>query len=584
MWTEYTIDARLDEATSSISARETVIIHNNSPDRLDAIQMRLDQNVFRLDAERDWVIDESTGGAEVTRLVVNGMPVDLSPASLSRSRLDLTRTSVRLDLVRPVGPRSTGKLEVDWRFRIPRDEHNLRLRMGRWGDSVLQIAQWYPRIAAYDDLRGWDTLPYRGPLEFYNNYGRFDVTIDVPSGWLVGATGALQNENDVLTSAARDRLSNAERTDSVVAIIGFEGPPHRPAAASTRTRWHFVADTASDFAWATSDRYGWSATGGRVAGRGHVRLQSLHLRQETARAQAVLTDNRRAMETYSQSLTPYPFAGLTFASGPERGMEYPMLVMGLGGAHEVAHMWFPMLVGTNETWYAFMDEGFANYLGHLTQGKNSERFSALDGIGALYGGTAGSPTDLPLISDEAVRYPPYSIQGYSKVPQMLSMLGEIAGDSSVLAAVGEYVRSWRFKHPSPWDFMFAMNAALRRDLNWFWYYWLFTTASVNASIDRVVRSANGHVITVRQDGEMPSPVILRVRMASEGPRIRPPREAKVIDSVTYELAYPVDVWFGGRRTFDVTIDFGGREIEQITLDPRRRIPDSRQADNVWSRR
>jgi hypothetical protein len=296
---------------------------------------------------------------------------------------------------------------------------------------------------------------------------------------------------------------------------------------------------------------------------------------------------RHALEFYSRLWMPYEFPQLTMLDGPSAGMEYPMVINSNDGAadHETAHQWWPMMVGTNETWYGFMDEGFDQYM-NILSGADSRQTSAtaqLDGRGQAYGNTSGSEQELPIMTNANYAGPNYSFQVYGKAPLMLSMLGGIVGDSAVWRAMSEYAVAWRFKHPSPWDYMFFMNRALDRDLGWFWYYWLFATESVEGSIRNVAASGSQTAVTVRQDGQMPAPVVLRVQLAAAGPVIRPMPNSVRVDSVTYDVTFPVDVWFDGRRTYVASLDFGGRSVERVTLDPRRRFPDRNVADNVWPR-
>jgi hypothetical protein len=164
---------------------------------------------------------------------------------------------------------------------------------------------------------------------------------------------------------------------------------------------------------------------------------------------------------------------------------------------------------------------------------------------------------------------------------MLSMLGGIVGDAEVQRAMSEYTKAWSFKHPSPWDYVFFMNNALGKDLGWFWYYWLWTTESVDGSIANVTTAGSRTTVEVRQDGQMPSPVVLKVQFAPTGLAIRPMANAKMVDDTTALVTWPVDVWFNGSRTFQATLDFGGRPITTITLDPACRFPDRQPADNVW---
>jgi hypothetical protein len=166
---------------------------------------------------------------------------------------------------------------------------------------------------------------------------------------------------------------------------------------------------------------------------------------------------------------------------------------------------------------------------------------------------------------------------------MLSMLGGVVGDSAVQRAHSEYAKAWKFKHPSPWDYMFFMNNALHQDLGWFWYYWLFTTEGVMGSIQNATTSGSKTAVTVRQDGEMPSPVVLRVEFAPTGAAIKPMPNSRMENATSAIVTYPVDVWFAGSRTFVANLDFGGRAITKITLDPFGRFPDKDVSDNVWPR-
>jgi hypothetical protein len=175
----------------------------------------------------------------------------------------------------------------------------------------------------------------------------------------------------------------------------------------------------------------------------------------------------------------------------------------------------------------------------------------------------------------------YGFQTYSKTPLMLSMLGGIVGDEAVQRAMSEYTKAWSFKHPSPWDYIFFMNNALGQDLGWFWYYWLWTTDSVDGSIANVSTAGSRTRVVVRQDGQMPSPIVLKVEFAPTGPAITPMANAKMVNDTTALVTWPVDVWFNGKRTFEATLDFGGRSITAITLDPGCRFPDREQGDNVW---
>ena len=249
--------------------------------------------------------------------------------------------------------------------------------------------------------------------------------------------------------------------------------------------------------------------------------------------------------------------------------------------HETAHQWWPMMVGNNETRYGWMDEGFNSYMNILSRAHRESKKPNLDGLGQSYGRVSGSEDEATLMWNANYAGGGYGFQTYRKAPLMLSMLGGIVGDEAVQKAMSDYTKAWSFKHPSPWDYMFFMNNALGKDLEWFWYYWLFTTESVDSSIKSVVTKGKKTIVTIHQAGQMPSPVVLQVDFESAGPAIKPMSNAKMTGTNTAVVTYPVEVWFSGNRTFEAHLDFGKRKIRKITFDPARRFPDDNPKDNLW---
>jgi hypothetical protein len=608
-WTDYEITARLDTATSTIFGRETVTFRNNSDSAMRSVVLRLDQNIFRPDAPRTSTMDVVTDGMRISRLVVNGQSLPVTDTlgnpipNSTRRTTPLSRvlrgTSARLSLPTPIASHSSGTIEADWSFQVPSIQGARGFRMGRWADTLYQVAQWYPRVAVFDDLRGWDTDPYVGNAEFYNNFGRFDVSIDVPAGWVVGATGVLQNPTEVLTPPARERLSHVVESDSTLKIVSAaERGPGRSTAAGTNGRlvWRFVADTVGDFAWATSNQFVWDASSATIPTRGRVPFNVLYLpghAQAYAEGPRVV---RHALEYYSKLWMPFGFPQLTMVDGPELGMEYPMFIMSavFAADHETGHEWWPMMVGVNETWYGWMDEGFNQYMNILSDADRDGKPYKLDSLGMSYGSISGNELEPPLMWDGNYAGPLYGFQAYGKAPLMLSALGGIVGDSAVWRAMSEYAKAWKFKHPSPWDYANFISNALHQDLGWFWYYWLFTTERVDESIQNVTTHDRSTLVTVRQDGEMPAPVILKVELAPRGNAVKPPNRVRAVspgvsestswlDANTAVVTYPVDVWFAGSRTFVANLDFAGRGITKVTLDPNNRFPDRNASDNVWPR-
>jgi Peptidase family M1 domain len=600
--TDYTIEARLDPATDTITGTETIALHNNSPEALTEIVLRLDHNIFRGLVPRGASVPaENTDGMVVTRIAVDGQTVDLTaPASgggrggrggrggdanrrLGVSGLD--QTVARISLATPVAAKAVASIEIGWHTKLPGGPNGRGHRMTqRLDDTLFQPTQWYPRVAKYDDLRGWDTSVYMGPAEFYNNFGRFDVRIDVPGGWIVSGTGVLQNPGEVLTATARERLGHVLDSDEVITIVGEdENGPGQSTAAGDRLVWHFTADRVNDFAWATAKNYVWRATRATIPGKGPVPIHMVFIPSHANLYTNAGQIARHALQFYSKLWAPYPFPQLTLQDGPSAGMEYPMVINSNQGAadHETGHQWWPMMVGNNETWYGWMDEGFNQYMNILSDADAQGVAPDLNGLGQSYGRTSGDENEPSMMWAANNAGSMYSFQTYSKTPLMLSMLGGIVGDSEVQRAMSEYTKAWSFKHPSPWDFIFFMDHALGRDLQWFWYYWLWTTESVDGSIAAVSTTGARTTVTVRQDGQMPAPVVLKVEFAPDGPAIKPMANARMVDATTAVVTWPVDVWFLGSRTFPAPLDFGGRTITKITLDPGCRFPDRDPSDNVW---
>jgi len=596
--TDYDINASLNPSTQIITGSETITLHNNSSVEMTEIVLKLDHNIFRADVPRGSSRPaETTDGMVVTRITVNGELVDLAPIPRPRQRgvrlaprLEATRlqqTVAYISLAKPIPANSKATLEIDWNTKLPGGQAGNAHRMTqRWDNTLFQPTQWFPRVAKFDDLRGWKTQPYLGPAEFFNNFGRFDVKIKVPAGWIVSGTGVLQNPEEVLMPEIIARLSKITDSDDEITIVGAD---ERGAGKATTIgeslTWHFVADQVNDFAWATSADYIWKATRATIPGKGEIPIHMVYLPERASYFAQAAERGRHALEFYSNVWAPYAFPQLTFQDGPSAGMEYPMVVNSNQGAadHEIAHQWWPMMLGTNETRYGWMDEGFNSYMNILSRNASRNEPFNLDGRGMNYGRVSGGEDEATMMWNANYGGNGYGYQTYSKAPAMLSMLGGIVGDDAVIAAMKKYSEVWAFKHPSPWDYMFFMNTELDQNLEWFWYYWLWTREAVEGSIQNV-KTGKITVVTVYQAGEMPSPVVLKVEFEASGPAIKSMKNAEMIDENTAIVTWPASVWFNGDRTFKANMSFGGRKISKITLDPNKRFPDKDYTDNVWPKK
>lgn len=588
--TDFEIHVRLDPSSSTLFGTETIQVHNNSPSPLGSLSLRLDHNIFRERNPRGKSRPaELTDGMQISRLAVRGVEADLSGRDSSKARprvrnLGKTLAQVRLDGKLVIQPGESVPVEITWSTRLPGGDDGRGHRMTqRWGETLVQPTQWFPRLAKYDDLRGWDTNIYLGQAEFYNNFGSFDVSIEVPGGWLVSGTGVLQNPEQVLSDETRSRLRHVLESDDVLTIVD-EGEMGT-LEAETLT-WRFHANKVNDFAWASAENYMWRATRASIPGRGPVPIHMLFLPERARLFANAGPIARHALEFYSKLWAAYPFPQLTMQDGPSAGMEYPMVINSNQGAcdHEVAHQWWPMMLGTNETWYGWMDEGFNTFMNTLSDADANDQPFNLNGKGQGYGSMSGDEWEPPMMWVSNYSGPLTGFQTYVKTEMMFSMLGGIVGDQAVQEGISNYTQTWAFKHPSPWDFAFFMSNELNMDLGWFWYYWLFTTERVDGSIESVRELEGKTVVRVRQEGEMPSPVVLKVQFDKASAALEPVEGVQILDEHTAVVRWPVDVWFDGARSFDAEISFGDREIKRITLDPDRRFPDKNTRDNIWRRK
>ncbi|HSU97219.1 MAG TPA: M1 family metallopeptidase, partial [Gemmatimonadaceae bacterium] len=474
---DYRINATLDAPGGVLHGSETVTLHNTTPNTLDRIALRLYQNYFKATVQRNDYVTDITDGVVMEKLVVNGVPVSLTDSA----RYNVNGTVAAVTPAAPIAPGATATIEAAWHFSVPRvDTLERGERMGRFGDYLYQIAQWYPQVAMYDDMRGWDTDQYMGVGEFYNQFGSFDVNITVPGGWLVGATGDLQNPAEVLSQRTRDRLALAMRVDTTVHVVTAAERGAGATGPGATLTWHFNAPHVNDFAFATSRDYVYDATHANIPGRSAIPVNLFYLPQHTAYA----TNNtaqygRFALEQHSRYVFPYEFSQGTIADGPETGMEYPMIIFngpGLGvTVHEFGHEWFPMTVGSDETRYGWMDEGFNEYIDAAATADFEHKPEVMAEDAESYRRIAGSELEAPMMWPTDFAGPNATMTTYVKAPVVLHALGGVVGDSAAHAAFVDYAREWRFKHPSPYDFFMSMNRSLGRNLDWFWYPWFFTT-------------------------------------------------------------------------------------------------------------
>ncbi|MDQ3388713.1 MAG: M1 family metallopeptidase [Gemmatimonadota bacterium] len=598
----YNITAVLDPRSAILRGNERIIYRNRSPAAISSIVLNLYQNIFSAGVPRNRFAP-ITGGVTLERVAAQGRTLSaLEPREICTPGAAATcimreprsdaplgyavqGTLGRIVLPRPIASGDSAVLEIAWRHRVPPAPTFRTAYEDALGGRALLVAQWYPQVATFDDLRGWDATPYLGDGEFYLEYGDFDVALTLPAGWLVGATGVLQNPEEVLTREVLGRLESALERDSVTHVV-----TEADLAAGTATvaggnlTWRFRAERVRDFAFATSDRYLWDVAAAEIPGEGmtsaRIPVHALY-RAGAEEWEEAARYGEHATRLFSQELVPYPYPQITIAEGPISGMEYPQIVFihrassarALYGviAHEIAHEWFPMLVGSDEAAHAWMDEGTATYyeaMGLADQFPEGENPFLADM--AAYLSVAGSDQEVPLMrhTDLVTPYGARTLAAYTKPGVLLRTLRGILGDTVYQEAIRTYAREWSYRHPTPWDFFNTVERVSGTELDTFFYPWWFETGTLDYAVSDVDASEPGTVrVTIRDLGEIPGAVPVEVT-ANNGAMTR--------------AVLPIELWSEDRlRSTTLTVPLAGTPV-RVVIDPEFLFPDVNRENNVWT--
>lgn len=568
---DYRIDVSLDEATRRIAGKEQVTYTNHSPDPLDYVWVHLEQNILKQDSIGNAIGGLQTmGGASDASEGVTVAAVRQDGQPLHHAVYD---TMMRVDLPAAV-PGNGGRcqFEIEWSFEVPRRVFRRYGTIETKQGTVWELAQWFPAVAVYDDVHGWNTLPYIGGGEFYTNFGSFDVAITVPRDHLVVATGVLQNEAEVYTDEQRQRLQQAKNSSDTVMIRSADevgDASSRPAGDGPLT-WRFHADQVRTFAWASSAAFIQDA-----CSFGDTLVQSAYY-QEVARAWSKSTQMLRfAIDGYSQRWFPYPYPRATNVAGVEGGMEYPMIIFcrgnnerGLYGVttHEIGHNWFPMLVNTDERRHAWMDEGFNTFINIYSEAEYWQRPDRLRGStrARLLAMASMAPIDTPADQLDGMQL---GMLQYEMTGLGLQILREyVLGEERFDFAFRTYIRRWAFKSPQPADFYRTMEDASGMDLDWFFRGWFVEHCPLDQAVDRVVpgRGRRPAQVIVTNNERMVMP--LQVRLTYE-------------DGSQEDRRLPVELWFrSDRAAFAVD-----KPVVKVEIDPDQQLPDVDRSNNEWNK-
>ncbi len=594
---DYVIKAQLDPDEETLRASAEITYTNNSPQPLETLWLHLEQNMFRSDSLGSTLSPEGArfsnrsdfeGGLAITSVTdKRGEPLPLQ----------IYDTLGRIDLDHPI-PAGGGQFEINiqWSFRIP--EYGAD-RMGfekvEQG-TIFLLAQWFPAVAKYDDVHGWNTLPYVGNGEFYTDFGDYEVEITVPASFLVSATGALTNPRDVLTDTQHDRYRKAQRSRETVLIVAPEEvgtAESRPRGRETLT-WKFEAEQVRTFAFAASDAFIWDA-----ATTGETFVHSFYPK-EALPLWASSTDMLAfAIEGYNKRWFEFPYPSAANINGPVGGMEYPMIIFcaerrnerGLYDVttHEIGHNWFPMIVNTDERRYAWMDEGFDTFINgysmlerFIPEGETDRLILPADaeledGQSRLYLNMRRLERSLARSRELPIMTWPDRMPGrrlgylaYGKPADGLTLLREqILGPERFDPAFRAYIERWAWKSPQPADFFRTIEDVAGADLAWFWRGWFYTTGTPDQAIAGVEFNSEERTCTVTIEtlGELLLPIDLRVTYS---------------DGSVADRRLPVECWIAG-PVFEHVINLPeGVEVERVELNPRQLLPDIDRDNNLWS--
>lgn len=590
-WTTYRLQARLDPATARLEGSAVIRYQNRSPLPLRFVQLHLYQNLHEEGAMRN-TAQEVTGGVELNRVAAAGQLLQEGPLGQGPA-YEVDGTVMSLRPPEDVAPGDTLEIQIDWATTLPQNGAG---RMGHSDREMYFVAYWFPKMAVFDDLRGWDAEPYLGNAEFYDGFGTYEAALTVPAGWTVMATGALVNAAEVYAPVVLERLERAAASDERVEVATSTEVRAGSVTAAGSDGWltyRFQADSVRDFAWTTSNVQRWDATSAVVPDRDgdgaedRVLIHSFWREERAPLWEEQWRYGKQSIEHHSRYTGfAYPWPHMTSVEGAEiidGGMEFPMLTLigpyeGRGEqdlynvtAHEIAHMWIPMTVASNERRHAWMDEGSTTFLEDQSRmehwpGVNHHRLEAQP---YLQVAAAGLEQSLMRHGDWYEPGPGYGIASYNKPATLMVGLRDLMGAEAWEEAYRGFIADWAYKHPTPWDFFNAFERVAGEDLDWFWTSYYYETWSVDFDVVGVEsRTGGGAVVHVRNRGLAPYPVTVRIHTAGEG---------------VIERSVEVEHWLEGRLDVALELPASAGAVTRVEVDPGARVPDVDRSNNFWPR-
>lgn len=577
---DYHLSVSLNESKKEITGTAEIKYTNNSPDKLSFLWLQLDQNLFAKDSRGNAVVPLSG-----SRNGAHGETFDggytIKSVKLDGKEVKYTITDTRMQVDLPVELKARGgvaKIAIEYSFISPEYGSDRMGVQDTKNGKIFTMAQWYPRMCVYDDVMGWNTLPYVGASEFYLEYGDITANITVPANHYVVASGELLNENEVYSKEETNRWNQARNSDKTV-MIRPESEIGKNKSSGTKT-WKFKITQARDFAWASSASFILDAARINLPnGKKSLAISAYPVESAGEKAWGRSTEyTKAAIEHYSNKWYGYTYPAATNVAGNEGGMEYPGIVFchmdskgeDLWGVtdHEFGHNWFPMIVGSNERLFAWMDEGFNTFINEIsTEAFNKGEYYRKKRLGQAGNFFMNDNLEPVMVGPDNMKERSIAALAYYKPGAGLSILREsILGPEKFDKAFRTYIDRWAFKHPTPWDFFHTMENVSGEELTWFWRGWFFN----KWKIDQAVKSAKyidgdfkkGVQITVENIGQLPMPTTVQLRFK---------------DGTSKNVKIPIEVWKRNTEwTFKVDSD---KEIKEVQIDPDSQIPDTNLNNN-----
>ena len=571
--TDYKIKAEFNPKTRILTGEELIDFQNNSTENLSRLYVQLHQDMLKKGSIRDFDLGsvDIHDGVEIKSLKVNGKVIDVSS---NKVRRNATIMMVALDDNILAGSKNI--IEIKWSLIIP---GTVPVRMGTYDSTNFMIAYWYPKISVYDDISGWNTIPYAGKLEFYSDYGDFDVEITVPAEYTVLSSGLLQNSKEIFTDKYLKLINKAAVSDKIIQVIAKgDRKKGNITQKATNHTWKFKAEFMPDFAFAISNKYLWDASSVKV-GNKRVLVHAIYP-ENSKDFHEVAEFSRRSIDYLSTKTPaiPFPYPQFVAFNGSRSGggMEFPGMMNNSDSqdrngtinvtAHEIGHSYYPFYVGTNEQKYAWVDEGLISFfprkvIAELTHDKNYKLFTEIPN---RYNYMAGSSSEIPLIVSSENTGEAWYYQFYVRSAAAFYTLHELIGSDKFNVGLQEYTKRWKGKHPTPYDLFFTFNEVIGEDLAWFWKPWFFEMGYADLALGKVTEKSKTTEIVVEKRGLFPVQINLKVIYK---------------DGTEKEFKKPASIWKDGLKAYSFEVPKG--DFQEIVLD-NTFTPDAFGKNNIWT--